>query len=105
MTSTEADIDYTGMAPVGDLVFSGMGDFNAAYSQSTTATSGPMSLTEIPTSDITLSVNGGAPISGNSQNSPAHGGSGTWTCSADTMSWHLSNSTGSEVMDFNRLPS
>ena len=105
VTSTEADIDYTGMAPVGDLVFSGMGDFNAAYSQSTTATSGPMSLTEIPTSDITLSVNGGAPISGNSQNSPAHGGSGTWTCSADTMSWHLSNSTGSEVMNFNRLPS
>ena len=101
VTSTEVDIDFTGMAPVGDLVFSGQGHFDASYSQSTTATSGPISLTEIPTSNITLSVNGGAPISG--KDSPVHGGSGTWACSAGTMSWRLSNSTGSEVMDFKRL--
>ncbi len=105
VTSTEVDYDFTGMAPVGKLVFSGQGDADASYSQSTTATSGPISLGEIPSSDITLSVDGGPPISGNFQNSPVRGESGTWTCSADTMSWHLSNSTGSEVMDFNRSPS
>jgi hypothetical protein len=105
VTSFEVVIDFTGMAPVGDLVFSGRGDFTASYSQSTTATSGPISLTEIATNDITLTVGGGAPISGNSQKSLVHSGSGTWTCSEDTMSWHLSNSTASEVMDFNRVPS
>jgi hypothetical protein len=43
--------DFTGMAPVGELVFSGQGHFTASYSQSTTATSGPISLTEIPSND------------------------------------------------------
>ena len=57
---------------------------------------------ELPGGTVTLSVNGGPPITGSYGNSPGHGGTGTWSCSGDIMSWHLANSTGSTVLDFAR---
>jgi len=102
VTSDEADIDFSGMAPLGDLTFSGQGTEALDYAPSTTTTSGPLTVGEI-SGDVTLSVNGGPPITGTS--TPVRGGSGTWSCSGDTMTWDLANSTGSTVLDFSRSPS
>ena len=99
VTSDEANIDFTGMEPLGELTFAGQGTEALDYVPSTTATSGQLTVGEI-SGDVTLSVNGGPPITGT--NTPVRGGSGTWSCSGDTMSWHLTNSTGSTVLDFSR---
>jgi hypothetical protein len=103
VTSSDADIDFTGMEPLGELTFGGQGVEALTYSQSATATSGPLSVGEI-SGDITLSVNGGPPITGSVNSSPVRGGSGTWSCSGDAMSWHLANSTGTTDLDFTRSP-
>ena len=104
ITSSTADIDFTGMAPLGELRFAGRGVEALTYPQSPTATSGTLSVQELPSSDITLSVDGGAPIPASYAKSPVHSATGTWSCSAKTMTWHLANSTGSTVLDFSRQP-
>jgi hypothetical protein len=104
VTSSQADIDFTGMAPLGGLRFGGQGFEDLDYSQSTTAISGTLSVIELPASDITLSVDGGPPIAATYDKDPVHSGNGTWSCSGDTMSWDLTNSTGRELLDFTRSP-
>ena len=61
-------------------------------------------MVELPASDLTLSVDGGPPIAATYDKDPVHSGKGTWSCSGDTMSWDLTNSTGREVLDFTRSP-
>jgi len=104
VTATQAVLDFTGMAPLGDLTFSGTVTEDLSYPQSTTATSGTISVEELPGGDLTLSVAGGPPMPANYADSPVHGGAGTWTCSASTMTWHLENGTGHIELDFMRLP-
>jgi hypothetical protein len=106
----QATVDFNGMAPLGQLTFHGEGTEALSYTQTSPisaqspSSSGHISVTELPGGDVTLTVGGGPPISGNSATSPVHGGSGTWTCSATDMTWHLENSTGSTELDFARLP-
>jgi hypothetical protein len=98
---SQATIDFNGMAPLGELTFHGEGTEKLFYTQ-TTPSSGHISVQEVG-GDVTLTVGGGAPISGNSAQSPDRGGSGTYTCSATNMSWHLTNSSGSTELDFARV--
>jgi hypothetical protein len=110
ITSDRVLADYDGMAPFVitydgheiEFTWSGQESATISYSQSTTAKSGSFEVGPAQ-GDVTFktSMPGAKPLKGSLL---AHGGTGTWTCSASTMTWHAELTTGTSQLNFARLP-
>jgi hypothetical protein len=111
ITSDRVLADYDGMAPVvtavsgheAEFTWSGEQTATISYSQSATAKSGSFELGP-GQGDVTLNLP--QPVKPIKANPLGDGGTGTWTCSASTMTWHaeLATGTGNSQLNFARNP-